>query len=227
MQQVHDRIRHILKIDSKTSIITVPSGTDAEYIPLLISKAYAGPDCKVVNIVTGAGEIGTHSTTAANGLYYTSLTPYGEKVSSGKRLDGIGNNVKVISISQYHPATGQQKQNNGVWKMHVRRSLSQPGTMVLLHIVDSSKLGRRMDAIEDVERLKRQYPGRVLVTIDSCQSRTDVHRTRRYLDLGYMVMITGSKFEDGPPFSGAVIVPSRLTDSLTPKSFINPDYSVR
>jgi hypothetical protein len=36
-----------------------------------------------------------------------------------------------------------------------------------------------------------------------------------------MVMITGSKFEDGPPFSGAVIVPSRLTDSLTPKSFIN------
>ncbi|MBW2409824.1 MAG: hypothetical protein JRF72_08505 [Deltaproteobacteria bacterium] len=221
MQQVHNRIRNILKIDSKTSIITVPSGTDAEYIPLLVSKAYAGADSRIVNIVTGAGEIGTHSTTAAEGLYYTSLTPCGEKVGSGKRLDGIGNNVKVISISQYHPATGRQKQNNGVWKMHARRSLARPGTLVLLHIVDSSKLGRRMDAIQDVERLKKQYPGRVLVTIDSCQSRTDAHRTRNYLQLGYMVMITGSKFEDGPPFSGAVIVPSGLTDSLTPKSFMN------
>jgi hypothetical protein len=36
-----------------------------------------------------------------------------------------------------------------------------------------------------------------------------------------MVMITGSKFEEGPPFSGAVIVPHRLTDSLTSKSFKN------
>jgi hypothetical protein len=36
-----------------------------------------------------------------------------------------------------------------------------------------------------------------------------------------MVMITGSKFEEGPPFSGAVIVPHRLTESLTAKSFIN------
>ena len=221
MQQVHDRIRNILKIDSKTSIITVPSGTDAEYIPLLVSKAYAGADSRVVNIVTGAGEIGTHSTTAAEGLYYTSLTPCGEKVGSGKRLDGIGNNVKVIAISQYHPTTGQQDQNHTVWKMHVRRSLSRPGTLVLLHIVDSSKLGRRMDAIDDVERLKKQYPGRVLVTIDSCQSRTDAHRTRRYLELGYMVMITGSKFEDGPPFSGAVIVPPGLTESLSPRSFMN------
>lgn len=105
--------------------------------------------------------------------------------------------------------------------MHARRSLSRPGTLVLLHIVDSSKLGRRMDAIDDVERLKRQYPGRVLVTIDSCQSRTDAQRTRKYLELGYMVMITGSKFEDGPPFSGAVIVPSGLTDSLSPQSFMN------
>ncbi len=221
MQQAHDRIRNILKLDTRTSIITIPSGTDAEYIPLLVSKACAGSDCRIVNIVTGAGEIGTHSTTAANGQYYTSLTPYGERVGSGKRLDGIGNNVSVISISQYNQATGQQKQNTSVWKRHVRRSLSRPGTVALLHIVDSSKLGRRMDVIDDVERLKKQYPGRLLVTIDSSQSRTDVHRTRKYLELGYMVMITGSKFEDGPPFSGAVIVPSRLTESLSPKNFLD------
>jgi hypothetical protein len=221
MRQVHDRIRNILKIDSNTSIITAPSGTDAEYIPLLIAKARAGYECKIVNIVTGAGEIGTYSPTAANGLYYTTSTPCGAKVGFGKSLVGIGNNVKVITISQYHPLTGQQKQDNDIWIEHVRRSLSRPGTVVLLHIVDSSKLGRRMDVIDEVESLMRQYSRRLLVTIDSCQSRTDIGRTRQYLKLGYMVMITGSKFEEGPPFSGAVIVPPQLTDSLTAKSFIN------
>jgi hypothetical protein len=78
-----------------------------------------------------------------------------------------------------------------------------------------------MDVIDEVERLRAKYSGRLLVTIDSCQSRTDINRTRNYLKHGYMVMITGSKFEDGPPFSGAVIVPHRLTESLTSKSFIN------
>ena len=221
MQQVHDRMRRILTIDSKDSIITVSCGTDAEYIPLLISKAYTGDGDKIVSIVTGAGEIGAHSATAANGLYYSSLTPCGEKVDSADRLIGIGDNVKVITISQHHHLTGQQTPNQDVWIKHVHNSLSKPGTLALLHIVDSSKLGRRMDVIDEVERLRAKYSGRLLVTIDSCQSRTDINRTRNYLQHGYMVMITGSKFEEGPPFSGAVIVPHRLTGSLTANSFIN------
>jgi len=221
MRQVHDRIRRILAIDPKDSIITVSCGTDAEYIPLLISKAHAGEGNKLVNIVTGAGEIGAHSATAANGLNYSSLTPRGEKADPGYRLMGIGDHVKLITVSQHHHLTGQQTPNEDVWIKHVRDSLSKPKTVVLLHIVDSSKLGRRMDVIDEVERLRAEYSGRLLVTIDSCQSRTDLNRTRNYLQHGYMVMITGSKFEEGPPFSGAVIVPHRLTESLTSKSFMN------
>ena len=221
MQQVHDRIREVLKIDPKTSIITVPSGTDAEYIPLLISKAHAGSDGQIVNIVTGAGEIGTHSSTAANGMYFSTVTPSGEKVRSGKKLDGIGSNVKVFTLSQRHRLTGQQNQNQDIWIKQAEKSLSDPATMVLLHIVDSTKLGRRMDVIDQVERLKARSQGRLLVTIDSCQSRTDIYRTRHYLQMGYMVMITGSKFEEGPPFSGAVIVPPQITDSLVAKNFID------
>jgi hypothetical protein len=57
-----------------------------------------------VNIVTGAGEIGAHSATAANGLYYSSLTPRGDKADPGDKLIGIGDNVKVITISQHHIA---------------------------------------------------------------------------------------------------------------------------
>jgi len=221
MQQVHDRIRRILAIDSKDSIITVSCGTDAEYIPLLISKARAGEGSKIANIVTGEGEIGAHSATAANGLYYSSITPWGEKAVPGDKMIGIGEHVKLIALSQHHHVSGHQTPNEDVWIKHVRDSLSEPKTLVLLHIVDSSKLGRRMDVIDEVENLKAKYSGRLLVTIDSCQSRTDLHRTRNYLKHGYMVMITGSKFEEGPPFSGAVIVPRRLTESLRSKNFIS------
>jgi hypothetical protein len=221
MQQVHDRIRKVLKIYLKTSIITVPSGTDAEYIPLLIAKAHAGHDGQVVNILTGAGEIGTHSSTAASGMHFSSVTPSREEVRSGKKIEGIGNNLRVIVVSQRHRLTGLESHNQDIWIRQVEKNISDPATMVLLHIVDSSKLGSRMNVIDQVERLKTISQGRLLVTIDSCQSRTDIYRTRRYLQLGYMVMITGSKFEEGPPFSGAVIVPPRITESLTAKSFIN------
>ncbi len=154
-------------------------------------------------------------------MYFSTVTPSGEKVRSGQILDGFGNNVKVIALSQRHQLTGRQRHDQDNWIQQVEKSLSDKATTVLLHIVDSYKLGRRMDVIDQVERLKTRSQGRLLVTIDSCQSRTDIYRTRHYLQLGYMVMITGSKFEEGPPFSGAVIVPPQLTESLEAKNFID------
>ena len=35
-------------------------------------------------------------------------------------------------------------------------------------------------------------------------------RLQKYLDRGYLVLVTGSKFFTGPPFSGALLVPSAL-----------------
>ena len=92
--------------------------------------------------------------------------------------------------------------------------------MVILHIVDSSKLGYRMDFVEDIKSLNRQYSKRLLTVIDACQSRADISRIRQYLKYGCMVIITGSKFEEGPPFSGATIIPEMITDSLTKEDFV-------
>ena len=220
MDNVHRRIRAILKLDSNTSIVTIPSGTDSEYIPLLVAKAFAGHDYKIVNVITAAGEIGSHSATAAGGLYFSSYAPNRTQVQSGERLGGIGENIEVVTIS-HQGLSETDKKGNNQWINYTRQNLSQPGEIALLHIVDSSKLGRRMDIIEEVESLRNQFPGKLLVVIDSCQSRTDASRTRYYLKLGYMVMITGSKFEEGPPFSGAVIVPTALTNSLNKSSFTN------
>src|SRR3546814_4866480 len=44
----------------------------------------------------------------------------------------------------------------------------------------------------------------------SCQLRIAPQAVRRYLALGCVVLLTGSKFAGGPPFSGFALVPDRL-----------------
>ena len=55
-----------------------------------------------------------------------------------------------------------------------------------------------------------RWPGRVQVVVDACQMRLGRPRLKKYLDRGYLVIVTGSKFFTGPAFSGALLVPAGL-----------------
>ena len=90
------------------------------------------------------------------------------------------------------------------------RRRSRDGARVLLQIMDSSKLGWRAPSEACLDEIARRWPDKVLVVVDACQMRLGRRRLRSYLDRGYMVLITGSKFFGGPAFSGALLVPSRL-----------------
>ena len=72
--------------------------------------------------------------------------------------------------------------------------------------------------------------GQVLIVVDACQMRIGRARLRKYLDRGYLVIITGSKFFTGPPFSGALLVPAVLSKALDPATEVASglrDYSSR
>src|SRR5262249_37674063 len=62
-----------------------------------------------------------------------------------------------------------------------------------------------------------------------CQTRRERSQWRAYLDRGFMVIITGSKFAAGPPLSGALFVPAglrpRCADSEMSQGLA--DYSTR
>jgi hypothetical protein len=69
-----------------------------------------------------------------------------------------------------------------------------------------------------------------LIVVDACQMRLGRRRMRTYLDRGYMVLITGSKYFGGPAFSGALLVPTGLSRSLDRGEGIAPgllDYASR
>lgn len=53
-----------------------------------------------------------------------------------------------------------------------------------------------------------EVPPGAEVIVDACQARIAPATVRRYLRLGWPVIVTGSKFFGGPPFSGAVLVPT-------------------
>lgn len=45
------------------------------------------------------------------------------------------------------------------------------------------------------------------MVVDACQLRSDAENIVEYAGLGFLTLVTGSKFYCGPPFSGAVLFP--------------------
>jgi hypothetical protein len=91
---------------------------------------------------------------------------------------------------------------------------------VLLQIMDSSKFGWRAPSEKCLEEIAARWPRQVQIVVDACQMRLGRARLRSYLDRGYWVIITGSKFFTGPPFSGALLIPSIFTPDIDSASNI-------
>ncbi len=87
-----------------------------------------------------------------------------------------------------------------------------PTALVLLHLVAHSKTGVHAPSLTCIERLRRTSED-VAVVIDAAQGRFSRRGLREALQNDYLVMITGSKFYGGPPFSGALLVPPRFRPS--------------
>jgi hypothetical protein len=85
----------------------------------------------------------------------------------------------------------------------------------VLHMIDCSKTGLAAPSVPEAARLEQRHPDQVRVVVDACQARVDRSRVRQYLRLGWPVLLTGSKFFGGPPFSGVILMPhGRLAAAL-------------
>ena len=88
------------------------------------------------------------------------------------------------------------------------------GQRVLLTLIDVSKTGVIAPSLATVLALQADYPGVVDVLVDACQFRIAPATLRAYLERGFMVAVTGSKFVTGPAFSGALFVPEQAAQKL-------------
>jgi hypothetical protein len=218
------------------SSVLFPSGTDAEYLPLLLAlnrscllaeelyrEKRVAPDDpnkvinpKVINIVVAAGEVGSGTAPACQGLHFSPQAPMGFAQKNAQPVF----NCSSSSLSSTKMSSFDSKCAISVINHKLRLNISNPEldeinffgsirslvakepahAVIVLHVVVCSKTGLVYPSIAHVNELRRDYGNRVIVVVDACQFRVKLELISMYLNSNFIVLITGSKFFAGPPF---------------------------
>ncbi|TAN68105.1 MAG: hypothetical protein EPN17_09680 [Methylobacter sp.] len=93
------------------------------------------------------------------------------------------------------------------------------GRRVLLILVDQSKTGLIAPSPACVIALQRRFPDNIDVLVDACQFRIAMPTLRAYLEQGFMVGLTGSKFLGAPSFSAALLLPTTVAERFRQQAF--------
>ncbi|MFN3075545.1 MAG: hypothetical protein ABT940_01440 [Alphaproteobacteria bacterium] len=190
-----------------SEVILTPSGTDAEFYALHL--ALAADSRPLTNIVIAPRETGGSVLPAAAGRHYDTLTALGHSVEIGVPIDPVTSARVAVSGIAIRDEAGRLLPSavvNAEVTRQVREALGT-GRRVLLHLLDTSKTGLIAPSVACVVELARQFGDGIDVVVDASQFRLCRETVAGYLALGFMVIVTGSKFFTGPPFAGALLVP--------------------
>jgi hypothetical protein len=210
-------------------VIFSPSGTDSQLHALFLARALFGPD--LTTVIVAADQTGSGTGNTARGYHFNVVTANGELVRKGEPLAGIAGAVTSVALRLFdetgncRPQAATDSEVLGAVELSIAN-----GSRVLLQIMDSSKLGWRAPSDQCLDQIASRWSDRVQIVVDACQMRLGRPRLRNYLDRGYMVIVTGSKFFTGPPFSGALLVPAAMSKVFDTATEIAPglrDYSSR
>jgi hypothetical protein len=204
--EVRDAIRAAFEVPD-AEVILSPSGTDAALQALFLARGLLGK--AVTSIVVAADETGNGVPAAASGRHFAGSASGGGAVAKGEPISGLASATVCI------PARDTQGRARPLAEIdaEVQRAAAsaiRAGNGVVLHVMDHSKLGSRGPSLACVQEICALDRGAVQVVVDACQARLSRAQLRQYLDQGYLVLITGSKFFTGPPLSGALLVPDAL-----------------
>ncbi|WP_256808520.1 hypothetical protein [Bradyrhizobium sp. Bra64] len=226
-EDMRDELRGHLQLSPRIDVVFSPSGTDSQLHALCVARAVLG--APPVTIVVGADQTGSGTTHTARGHHFSTMTASGIAVRKDGAVTGLAGDSIAVPLIDMAAGVAMRQDADDVVLRAIETSLAQ-GRGVLLQIMDCSKLGWRAPTTACLDEIARRWPGKVQVVVDACQARLGRRRLRSYLDRGYMVLITGSKFFGGPAFSGALLVPKGRSRSLDRMGAIAPglfDYAGR
>lgn len=196
-------------------VIFAASGTD---LHLVAAQIGSGAEPRLA-IMVDAAETGSGVPAALAGCHFSSRAALGDAVSEGESIVGGGSassgSIEVVTVPVRH-ADGTPRQVAEVdaeFESRVTKAAAA-GQRVLLMLADVSKTGMIAPSPACVLALHRRLPESVDVFVDACQFRIAPSTLRAYLEHGFMVALTGSKFVTGPPFSGALFIPPEVASRL-------------
>ncbi|UDL89422.1 hypothetical protein LGH82_30920 [Mesorhizobium sp. PAMC28654] len=191
-------------------VVLAASGTDAELIALCL---FAGLSKRpLTNVLVAPDETGNGVPRAAAGCHYSDLTALGGTVEAGAPLEGLPPGRIEVRTIAIRNETGEPRHQHEIdadviatVELELRRDRD-----VLVHVLDTSKTGLPAVTRQAARHVAALAPGRVHIIVDACQFRGSISSLRQDLADGFVVALTGSKFIAGPPFSGALLIPSAL-----------------
>ncbi len=213
-QSLRDRLRSYVGLDDTVDIVLGPSGTDMELLSLLASLQV---NIKVTNILVARDEVGSGIEYAAKGCHSTTVLPNGESVVKGDCIAGYEEYDIQLNSVPVRDNKGEILPVSVVIddvEAKIREAVASD-RRVLLHLVYRTKTGIVSPCFRSVQNLLKQFPQGVDVVVDACQYRMSNESLNVLLSAGCMVIITGSKFYAGAPFSAALLVPDGIRDRFT------------
>ncbi len=201
-----DRILAHFSVSDIADAILAASGTDAALIVTGLLAAEQ-PDAALTSILVSPAETGSGVPDAVQGRHFSSCTPSGQAVPKGGALDGLQHMPHLVTVALRHgdgsPCSAQQV----AAACEAAIAAALPAGRAVLHAIDGSKTGLTAPDRPSLLRLARRFGRSLDIVIDACQARIEPALVRWYLQQGFPVLVTGSKFFAAPGFCGAVLFP--------------------
>ncbi len=216
-----ERVRQALAmhfaLPPQTAVVLAASGTDSELIALAL--AAAADDRPVTNILLAPEETGSGVPLAARGRHFAIDTARGAAVPKGDTVAGFRDDTSLCAIA-VRQADGGVRPPAAVDAECVAavEAAIAAGRRPVLHILDVSKTGLRAPSLACAGALAHRHGAAMDVIVDACQTRLNPGTVRDYIERGWIVQITGSKFFTGPPFSGALLAPPAVAARLAART---------
>ncbi|MGB8363924.1 MAG: hypothetical protein ACLQUZ_18010 [Rhizomicrobium sp.] len=214
LEAMRHELKKVLNISgSSVEIVFAPSGTDSQLHALFAARAVlAGP---ITNVVVAADQTGSGTVFTAGGRHFSDRTALNTNVERGEAIAGLADGVESVRIG-ITDDSGELRDPATI-DAAVESAVAQAiahGRRVVLQAMDRSKFGRRAPSRDCLKTICARWPDAVQVVIDACQARLSAKRISAYIERNHIVLLTGSKFFSGPPFSSAMLVPRRVSVTL-------------
>ena len=203
-----NNLRHIFKLNEESEIIFSPSGTDSSLQIAAITQIIS--DKEITHILVASDETGSGVAAALKGCHFENTTALNYPIKKDTKIEGF-RDVDLIQIP-FRDQNGALKTSNQldqeVFDAVVKTR--NEGRHIVLHTMDQSKLGYQSPSDEFIKKLNTLEDLSIQIIVDGSQLRLDPKDIQNYLNKGYIVTITGSKFFTGPPYCGALILPKNV-----------------
>lgn len=219
-------LKNLLELDiCDGDIVFSPSGTDSEIHALYLARLALGGD--ITSIVVAAEETGSGVPLAAAGRHFNVTTSAGAAAAKGHPVAGM-DGVTHVSVPVRDAQGTRALREIDEEVSHAVAQAIAAGRGAVLHVMHHSKIGTRAPSAACIAELRATHGMKVQFILDACQFRLSRRRLRQYLDQGFLVLVTGSKFFAGPPLSGGLIVPEQFRARIASSSRVPlglADYS--